>query len=56
MGYVDDNNREWIIECSTLFIEENKIIYDLLLNEEKNYIPTLNIAYLPHNKNLFICN
>ena len=33
-----------------MFNEEKKIIYDLQLNEEKNYIPTLNIVYLPHSK------
>ena len=39
-----------LLNDQALFNEENKIIYDLQLNEEKNYIPTLNIAYLPHSK------
>ena len=33
-----------------MFSEENRKIYDLQLNEEKKYVPTLNIAYLPHTK------
>ena len=42
-----------LLNDQALFNEENKIIYDLQLNEEKNYIPTLNIAYLP-NSNKYI--
>jgi exosome complex component RRP41 len=51
VGYLDDTVMEnGLLNDQSLFNEENKIIYDLQLNEEKNYIPTLNIAYLPHSK------
>ena len=51
VGYLDDSVLEnGLLNDQALFNEENKIIYDLQLNEEKNYIPTLNIAYLPHSK------
>ena len=51
VGYLDDAVLEnGLLNDQALFNEENKIIYDLQLNEEKNYIPTLNIAYLPHSK------
>ena len=51
VGYLDDTVMEnGLLNDQALFNEENKIIYDLQLNEEKNYIPTLNIAYLPHSK------
>ena len=38
-----------LLNDMTSLNEENKIIYDLQLNEEKNYIPTLYIAYLPNS-------
>jgi exosome complex component RRP41 len=51
VGYLDDTVMEnGLLNDQMLFSEENKIIYDLQLNEEKNYIPTLNIAYLPHSE------
>lgn len=30
--------------------EEEKVIYDLILSEEKNNIPIINVAFLPHSK------
>ena len=54
VGYLDETVMEnGLLNDQALFNEENKIIYDLQLNEEKNYIPTLNIAYLP-NSNKYI--
>ena len=51
VGYLDDTVMEnGLLNDQALFNEENKIIYDLQLNEEKNYIPTLNLAYLPHSQ------
>ena len=54
VGYLDESVMEnGLLNDLASFNEENKIIYDLQLNEEKNYIPTLNIAYLP-NSNIYI--
>ena len=51
VGYLDDVVMEnGLLNDQALFKGKNKIVYDLQLNEEKNYIPTLNIAYLPHTK------
>ena len=51
IGFLDDTIMDnGLINNYNLFDDNNKVIYDLQLNEEKNYIPTLNIAYLPHSK------
>jgi exosome complex component RRP41 len=53
VGYLDDSVMEnGILNDQNIFDEENKVIYDLQFNEEKNYIPALNIAYLPHSKKI----
>lgn len=53
VGYLDDSVMEnGILNDLKPLEEEDKIIYDLQLNEEKNYVPTLNVAYLPHTKKL----
>ena len=50
VGYLDETVMEnGLLNDMTSLNEENKIIYDLQLNEEKNYIPTLYIAYLPNS-------
>ena len=53
VGYLDETVMEnGVFNDQAIFDEENKIIYDLQFNEEKNYIPALNIAYLPHSKKI----
>ena len=53
VGYLDESVLEnGILNDQNIFDEENKVIYDLQFNEEKNYIPALNIAYLPHSKKI----
>ena len=53
VGYLDESVMEnGILNDQNIFDEENKVIYDLQFNEEKNYIPALNIAYLPHSKKI----
>ena len=53
VGYLDETVMEnGVLNDQAIFDEENKIIYDLQFNEEKNYIPALNIAYLPHSKKI----
>ena len=50
VGYLDETVMEnGLLNDMTSLNEENKVIYDLQLSEEKNYIPTLNIAYLPNS-------
>ena len=41
-----------VFNDQAIFDEENIVIYDLQFNEEKNYIPALNITYLPHSKKI----
>ena len=53
VGYLDESVMEnGILNDQNIFDEENKVIYDLQFNEEKNYIPALNIAYLPNSKKI----
>ena len=53
VGYLDESVMEnGILNDQNIFDEENKVIYDLQFNEKKNYIPALNIAYLPHSKKI----
>jgi exosome complex component RRP41 len=53
VGYLDESVMEnGILNDQDMFDEGNKIIYDLQFNEEKNYIPALNIAYLPNSKKI----
>ena len=50
VGYLDETVMEnGLLNDMTSLNEENKVIYDLQLSEEKNYIPTLYIAYLPNS-------
>jgi exosome complex component RRP41 len=50
VGYLDETVMEnGLLNDMASLNEENKVIYDLQLSEEKNYVPTLNIAYLPNS-------